>query len=379
MPTYWPTLYVTTQIRNNGHSVATMDVALGAIQVLFAFAEARNLDLKDRFRSRQFLRTHEVEDLCGFAQLRRRGKRGGGKGRKPGTVSADHYYRRLTIVASYLEWFARMLLEEEKTIEDDKAIREMAAKIRSRRPASDEGSSVKDRAPSEEAFVRLMEVIDPEHPDNPFEDDGSAVRNRLIVMMSAELGIRRGELLGVQVPDIDWSSRTLTIHRRPDDAHDPRLDPPRAKTLARELAMSGELTECFYDYVMGERSRTRSAGTHLYLLVVHKKGTNEGMPLSKSGLKKVFKRLRECDPLLVEVHPHALRHWWNFSFSREMDNKPKKERLSPEEQEKIREHVMGWKEGSGTARRYNRRFIERKAQQVSLDLAEKANKIRQNR
>ena len=196
-----------------------------------------------------------------------------------------------------------------------------------------------------------MEVIDPEHPENPFEDDASAVRNRLIVMILAELGIRRGELLGVQVRDIDSSARTLTIHRRPDDSHDPRLDPPRAKTLARKLPMSGELTELLYGYVMGERRRTRSAGTHRYLLVVHKKGEHEGVPLSKSGLNKVFQRLRECDPLLAALHPHALRHWWNFAFSREMDNKPKKERLSPEELEQIREHAMGWKKGSGTGER----------------------------
>ena len=62
-----------------------------------------------------------------------------------------------------------------------------------------------------------------------------------------------------------------------------------------------------------------------------------------------------------------------------MDNKPQNERVSPDEQEKIREHAMGWKEGSGTARRYNLRFIKRKAQQAGLDLAETANKLRQNR
>lgn len=130
---------------------------------------------------------------------------------------------------------------------------------------------------------------------------------------------------------------------------------------------------------MGERRRTTGAGTHLYLLVVHRKGTHEGVPLSTSGLKKVFKTLRECDPLLARLHPHALRHWWDFAFSREMDKKPTKERLTPDEQEEIREHAMGWQEGSGTAKRYNRHFIKRKAQQASLALAEKANKLRQSR
>ena len=144
-----------------------------------------------------------------------------------------------------------MWLEMERTIHDDRDISEMATMIRLRRPESDGGNPLKDRAPTEEAFARLMEVIDPEHPDNPFKDDASATRNRLIVVILAELGIRRGELLGVQVPDIDWSAQTLTIHRRPDDPHDPRLDRPGAKALTRELAMSGELTELLYDYVVG--------------------------------------------------------------------------------------------------------------------------------
>ena len=46
------------------------------------------------------------------------------------------------------------------------------------------------------------------------------------------------------------------------------------------------------------------------------------MPLSKSGFKKVFQELRACDPLLAGLHPHVLRRWWNFAFSREMDKTP---------------------------------------------------------
>ena len=83
--------------------------------------------------------------------------------------------------------------------------------------------------------------------------------------------------------------------------------------------------------------------------------------------------------LLARLHPHALRHWWNFAFSREMDNKPEKGRLSPQRQEKIRAHAMGWQEGSGSARRYNRRFTVRETRQASLNLAETANKLRQSR
>ena len=39
MPTWWPTLFVTTQLRNPGKSVSRMEAALGAIQVLLTWVE----------------------------------------------------------------------------------------------------------------------------------------------------------------------------------------------------------------------------------------------------------------------------------------------------------------------------------------------------
>ena len=55
--------------------------------------------------------------------------------------------------------------------------------------------------------------------------------------MLFRLGVRRGELPGIQVGDIDWSASPLAIERRPDEKHDPRRRQPRAKTLARRLPL----------------------------------------------------------------------------------------------------------------------------------------------
>ena len=41
---------------------------------------------------------------------------------------------------------------------------------------------------------------------------------------------------------------------------------------------------------------------------------------------------------------------------------------SEEKQEQIRSYLMGWKQGSGTAMHYNKRFIEDKAQKAALTL-----------
>ena len=48
-----------------------------------------------------------------------------------------------------------------------------------------------------------------------------------------------------------------------------------------------------------------------------------------------------------------------------MDNPP-----SQEEQEKMRSYIMGWKEGSGSAMHYNKRFVKKKANEAALKLQE---------
>ena len=74
MPTWWPTLFVTTQLRNPGKSVSTMEAALGAIQVLLTWVEGRGIDLEQRFLTGQFLESGEIGDLCRFAQRTANGK-----------------------------------------------------------------------------------------------------------------------------------------------------------------------------------------------------------------------------------------------------------------------------------------------------------------
>ena len=85
----------------------------------------------------------------------------------------------------------------------------------------------------------------------------------------------------------------------------------------------------------------------------------------------MFRTLRDNDPMLAKLHPHALRHYWNWQFSNAMDEMPEDESRSRDAQRAMREHQMGWVEGSGTAAAYDVRFTERKAREAALALAEK--------
>ena len=67
----------------------------------------------------------------------------------------------------------------------------------SRRPRSRQTYQHKNRGISEEALARLMEIIEPDHPDSPFEDKRAAVRNKIAILSPRGTGMRRGELLGL--------------------------------------------------------------------------------------------------------------------------------------------------------------------------------------
>ena len=371
LPLWWPTLYVTTQIRNTSKSVATMETALRSIQILLAYADGHGTSLEHRVRSREHLALHEVHALCDWAQRSFDRRPRNGRVDPRATVSKEQHHNRLSWMAKFFEWFARMLITT-ITPDDNAAISAVVKSILARRPRCRRGASLRDRALTDEQCHRLFEVLRPNHPDNPFEDPRTAERNELMVHLLRHTGIRRGEPLGIQVGDINWQNLSLTIHRRADEAHDPRTDQPRAKTLARTLPLSPDLTERLNRYVFGARRQTKGAGTHRYLIVTHRKGPYKGEPLSHAGLAKVFAALRRCDPLLKGLHAHRLRHTWNSKFSQTLDALPVGDRPTQARERQARTHLMGWSPGSGTAALYDQRHITKKANEAAQEMYEKA-------
>lgn len=372
LPPWWPTLFITTQLRTTSKSVATMETALRSIQILLAYADEHGISLEDRVLAREHLALHEVHGLADWAQQSFDPSRPrNGRVNKPSTVSRAQHYTRLGWIAAYFQWFARTVLNI--TPDDNAAIEWVVKAIRARRPSCRRGSSLLDRALTDEQCHRLLDVLRPNHLDNPFRNDPrTAERNALAVYLILQLGIRRGELLGIQVDDINWHKLQLTIHRRADEAHDPRIDQPRAKTLARTLPLSPDLIERLNRYVMGARRQTKGAGTHRYLIVTHRKGPYHGEPLSHAGLAKMFAALRRCDPLLEGLHGHRLRHTWNSKFSQTLDALPAGDRPTQAREDQARDHLMGWSPGSGTAAVYDRRHIIKKANKAAQELYEKA-------
>jgi integrase len=370
VPLFYPNLFITTQVRNASLSFASMESALSSISVLLKFSDEHEIDLVERLRSGVFLKLNEVDALADFCQFNLSSKVAANKVislakvRKP-RVANETVYRRLSVIAKYLEWLGTLLSVSGAV--DQRKLGAVVKKIRSRRPVKKgRNQSLLEKGLTDEQVDLLFEVFRPESELNPFEGKSTKVRNRLMFLMLHYLGIRMGELLSIKVKDVDFSNNQIVIARRADEKSDPRDDQPLVKTMDRRIPLKESLAAEIHNYVMNYRRKEMSARKHEYLFVVHKPGPTSGQPVSKATYNKVMTTVKALSPKLIDFTGHALRHKWNERFSQLMDSMDE----SPDEaqQEQLRSWLMGWKQGSGTAAHYNQRYIKNKANEAFLKL-----------
>ncbi|GAA3972303.1 site-specific integrase [Allohahella marinimesophila] len=385
LPLYHPNLYLTTRVRATSAS-ATVQSAAANLVVLLKFLDVHNIDLERRILSRDFLKEHELDALRDFCQqkIKRRVVKAesedwvrsfkGNELSHRTVVQASAQHSRLTTAALYIEWLSKHLLGE-VTAEDEKKIDRVESQIKARRPKS-RGRNVlrlADRALDDNQVNILFEVIQIGSEFNPFAPDVQR-RNRVMILLLFYLGLRSGELLSIKTSDIDPTPSEgyagyLTIARRADEKSDPRLREPNAKTLDRTIPLKATLLDELYDYIQMDRRRVPNARKHNFLFVTHKAGPTVGQPLSVPSYQKMMHALTSAAPPLNEMTGHMLRHTWNDQYSNRMDadnEEPSERDLAIQEQ--VRSYLMGWKQGSGTASTYNRRFIEKKARQAALKM-----------
>lgn len=379
MPLYYPSLFVTTQVRNTSKSYSMMESALGGIAVLLKFMAERNEDLETRFKLNKYFETHELDAIRDFCQIKfRHGATGTDsnvmfthkelqEGDKK--VNTQTEYARLSVISNYVKWLAELLAGEGRGKGITLRIGRMAGGIKSRRPQKKKrNEGLIEKGLDKQQIEMLFELFRPGSELNPFVDKSVQIRNRLMFLILYHLGLRGGELLNIRIKDIDFSNNQLVVVRRADEKDDPRTNQPRAKTLDRRLPVKDTLVKEIHNYILNVRKKCVRPGQPDYLFVTHKEGPTKGLPVSISAYKKVINVVRDVSPILYSFTGHALRHHWNELFSilmDSMDNPP-----SEIEQEKRRSELMGWKSGSGTAETYNKRFIKRKAQEASLKLQE---------
>ncbi|MHC8405665.1 tyrosine-type recombinase/integrase [Pseudomonas sp. TMB3-21] len=373
------TLWVLTELRSASLSTSTLNQALRSLMVLFIVLDEQKINLCDRLRDGQLLTLGDIEAIARACKLpisagdRRRFQNGvvvwshstgssNDQELNPATIAIRLFY-----IARYLDWIATDHLLKigagNSGFSNLEKLRELVSKsIKARIPSVKRFSNVTPREGlSEKMLSLLQQVVFPTFGQNPWLHETVRQRNYLMIRWLLSLGVRRGELLGVKISDINFQTNEVLIARRADDPADPRSRQPNAKTSGRLLSLDAELAGLTRAYVMSIRRNVAGARKHEYLWVAD----GSGKPLSLAGLNKVFVILRKhCPELPENLCPHLLRHTWNDLFSEEIDRND----VSSTLEEKLRSRLMGWSETSGMAHVYNQRHIKKKATAVSLQM-----------
>jgi integrase len=129
------------------------------------------------------------------------------------------------------------------------------------------------------------------------------LRDRSLILLMLNGGLRPGEVLGLQMKDISYGRRRIFV--RCCDDH-----PKGARSKSRVERIvdlhDGETLETLNTYVMHERPHDAEA---LFVFLVGGGGANRKDPLSYSALARLF--ARACDRAGIReqwMTPHALRH-----------------------------------------------------------------------
>lgn len=381
-------LYVFLNLRNRGLSLSAMQASLNSIHVLLLHFESHGVDLDERFKRRQYLDPMECQLILRAAQVHlglaeeTSGKvsnvNEGKKGYRPPvrTVAGLTAYSRMTEMASYLKWLAiywgGSFISTEQAAEIDgmyRNIRELRPTVKVLKGSPDETTW------SETNDAKLIDLVLPESPRNIFgEDMGTRKRNYLLIQLLRCLGKRRGEVLNIQRGDIKPQKNQLDIIRRPDAKEDTRIVQPKVKTREHTLAIDPELTKLILDY-MTYRREVPGANKTPYLFVNHKAGPTQGKAMTVGALYEVFRTIKRADPSLKNLHPHLLRHNFNYQMSQTFDSSNGERNFDQET--KVRARANGWSPLSKMAEKYNERHTAEAGRETGLDIQQKLLKVMQ--
>ena len=158
--------------------------------------------------------------------------------------------------------------------------------------AKSEGEPVGGKAQLPKLPKKLVDVLSREEIQ-AMEDAARTERDKLIVRLLADSGIRVGELLGLRTGDLVEQGRNHYIRVRGKGQRDRLVPVPR---LYRRLR------------VFVDRGRPSDAVSTRIFLSHRRRVTGEYQPLTVSGVDQMIRHLAEAASVSKRVYPHLLRH-----------------------------------------------------------------------
>jgi integrase len=374
VPVFYPTYYVTRRLRSNTPS--TQRNQLNELRVLSYWEVDSGILLVDRLKNDEPLTDIEIQslvDFSGYSLETIRKIQSGVKLLRTGYSYVDNEVKRfrLKTISAYIQ-FLYTLVSAAK--DRDVQAQSLKAKIKGYIPKRRRHlNKTEEKVLTDEQVDVLLEKLKPGHPESPFTGEAVQCRNLAMMHVLYETGIRKGELLGLYVEDIDFGEGLVKIRRRHHDPRDPRTYQPLQKTKERDIPIPSGLVEVLAFYVMEIRGRSKAARKHPVLFVAHH-GGDEGNALSSAGCQYIFTQFLKAFPVMKGAHTHLLRHHMNYRLSGMLENIEGWQDMTPEERmrldESVRTDLMGWKPGSSMQELYNKRYHKEVANKVMAKRAD---------
>ena len=382
-PFFYPNVFATSDYRNTGKATNTTARVLRAVGMAMMWAECNKRDLDRDLVEGRFISVIDADDLASFLGLAAAEQEAKHAAHlQPGpqqqsqvlrleayrphprtlaapiadSLSAEDVGARIRWVAKYAEWHLQRRLQfMESRGEPTESLRGNgeAAIQRLRHLAPSVSGFIDDdkalEAPDVEVILRIEQMMQPGSTENPFTSEFIQARNYLAWRLLLDTGGRRHEVHGARSEDIKYGTRRFEI--------------VKSKTLERTVAIRAKTADAFDHYVMTHwtklphNSEARKEG----FLFCDKKGRH----LSLRAINRIFETVRlSLDETPQKITPHAMRRFWNYLFSQQVDQTPVDRRLTPEKEAKIRSRFMGWSTDA-QAKRYNRRHIIEAGDKIS--------------
>ncbi len=125
---------------------------------------------------------------------------------------------------------------------------------------------------------------------------GSSVRNRTILLVPLDTGLRASELCELRIKDVDLNNRRLTVLGK--------------GSKERIIPFSAVTSQAIWRY---EATRPKDSTNDLVFV------TPEGQPLDRVGLGELILRIGERAGV-TNAHPHRFRHTFAINFLRNGGN-----------------------------------------------------------
>lgn len=145
------------------------------------------------------------------------------------------------------------------------------------------------------SFVKEREMADL-LDGSSFESDFEGSRDRLLLEMLYQTGLRRSELVGIRHADIDMEAMQLRVNGK--------------RNKQRIIPFAERLKEMIVHYI-SEKEKEVSADDSMHLFV-----RKNGKPLTGVIVYRIVKKRLSGIPMLTKCSPHVLRH----SFATSMLN-----------------------------------------------------------